>query len=66
MGNPRGRQTLAKVFLFPGVLDHLAPQSDGSSIFLLSFWLLTSLARRYPYNQRAYADAEREAKGHRA
>jgi hypothetical protein len=57
---------LAKIFVFAGVLNHLAPNPKYRQSFFSLFWLLTDLARRHPYNQRAYADAEREAEGHRA
>jgi len=38
---------------------------DLQSFFTL-FLLLTGLMRRHPYSQRAYAEADREAEGHRA
>jgi hypothetical protein len=42
------------------------PESDGSSIFLHFFLLLSGLMRCHPYSQRAYAEADREAERHRA
>jgi hypothetical protein len=69
MGNPRlptGSATLAKVFVFAGVLNYLAPNLMDLQSFVSLFLLLTGLMRRHPYSQRAYAEADREAEGYRA
>ena len=34
-------------------------------LWLVIFWLLFGIARRQPYSQRADADADRQAHGHR-
>jgi hypothetical protein len=42
-----------QVLLF-GVPNHL----------VFFFWLLSGVARRYPYSQRAHAEADRQGEGH--
>jgi hypothetical protein len=56
----------ALLLRMPAIVNSTLFRASSRLFFILSFWLLSSVARRHPYSQRAHAEADREAEGHRA